>query len=87
MIFGSGREEHGHDLRMEAVDRRAQPDPEHFGGHQFLDIDRGREDRIISALETLLYEGAEHGRQGENDRGGDQTGADKLDISDPRRRR
>ena len=80
-------EEHRDQQREAAVEAGADPDPEHLGGDQLLDVDGRGEDRVVGVLEAVLDEGAEHRRQGagEDHRGRDHPGADELDVVDGRR--
>ena len=84
---GSSPNSHRHDQREAAVEARAQPDPQHLGGDQLLDVDRRGQDRVVGALEALLDERAEHRRQRarEDHRRGDHAGADELDVARARR--
>jgi len=81
---GVEAEGHRDQQREAAVDAGAQPDPEHLGADQLLDVDRRGENRVVGVLKAVLDEGAEHGRQRarEDHRGGDHPGADELDVGD-----
>ena len=50
--------------RHAAVDAGARRDPERLGGDELLRVDRRREDRVVGALELVLDERPEHGREG-----------------------
>ena len=82
---GVEAEAHRHQQREAAVEAGPQPDPEHLGGHELLDVDRGGEDRVVGALEAVLDEGAEHRgqRAGEDHRRGHHARADELDVVEP----
>ena len=82
---GVEAEAHRHEQREAAVEAGPQADPEHLGGHELLDVDRGGEDRVVGALEAVLDERAEHRRQRarEDHRGGHHARADELHVVEP----
>ena len=78
-------ESHRHEKGEATVEPGSDPDPQHLRRYQFLDVHRGRQDRVVGSLEAVLYERPEHRwkRAGEDHRSRHHPGAHELDVPEP----
>ena len=76
-------EHHRHDHRDAAIDTGPGRDPQRLGADELLGVDGCREDCVVRALELVLDERPEHGREraGEEDRCGHRPGPDEVDVA------